>query len=69
MTCAIKDCQQKPERHDDVFCPEHWKTLPAWARRELVRLRARAARGNRQAVSDFMKASAVARTLVRAELL
>lgn len=62
-SCCQKDCAAPPTSRDDVFCAEHWRVLPRWARVELVRLRNDARNGGHAAVTSFVKALTVAATL------
>ena len=61
--CCRKDCELLPEAKDDVFCAEHWRALPRWARVELVRHRNAARRGGKGATSTYVKALLVAASL------
>ncbi len=61
--CCQKSCEALPEAKDDVFCAEHWKALPRWARVELVRRRNSARRGGKAATTDYVKALMVAAQL------
>jgi hypothetical protein len=58
--CCREGCEVLPESKDDVFCAEHWRALPRWARVELVALRNAARRGGAGPTTDFVKALLVA---------
>lgn len=61
--CCRKACESPPDAKDDLFCPEHWKGLPRWARVELVQRRNAARRGGKAATTDYVKALMVAASL------
>lgn len=63
--CCSAKCESLPAAKDDVFCAEHWRVLPRWARNELVRLRNAARRGGKSATQSYVRALVVAESLLR----
>ena len=61
--CCAPTCETLPAAKDDVFCAEHWRALPRWARNELVQLRNAARRGGQRATTNYVKALIAASTL------
>lgn len=61
MKCSAK-CET--DAGDEAFCEEHWRSLPRWARQEILRLKKQAQRGSGRGMREYGMACAAAAHLI-----